>query len=112
MLKAIKTMLAFAIFFVAAAMAGHEAHAQHKVEVPTIGKTDDGKYVVFDLKGDLTDITYFSGNTVYSSGDLLLSLPYADPKDVKSGAIDCEFICKNKKGQVVGQNPMNKKIPR
>lgn len=69
------------------------------------GITDDGKYPVYDIEGDVTDLSYKAGNFLYTSGDLVHMLVFLDPNDAKSKRYICEFLCKDKKGQAVGLNP-------
>lgn len=78
--------------------------------IPVIGKSADGKYPVYMLEGDLTDINYFSGNTSWRSGDLLTRMVFLDPQDVNHGKYFCEYICKDGFQNVVGINPSFKKL--
>jgi hypothetical protein len=111
-IKAIKTVGAVAIFFVAAFIAPHEADARTTDEftIPVIGKTDDGKYSRFDLEGDLEDIKWFTNTTnyVYTSGDLLVRLPFIKKEDIDKGTYVCKFVCKDKEGYIVGQPESNR----
>lgn len=81
-----------------------------KGRVPVIGQTKDCKYPVYDLKGDLNDLTYFSrdGDTVWPPGVLLGRMVFLDPSDLKTGAYQCDYVCKDKAGRIVGMNPSYK----
>jgi hypothetical protein len=104
------------IFAVAQPVNAAEANAKvqqaKKVQpgIPVIGKSADGKYPVYKLEGDLTDINYFSGNTSWQSGDLLTRMVFLEPQDVNHGKYFCEFICKDGFQNVVGINPSFKKL--
>lgn len=78
--------------------------------VPVIGRTADQKYPVYGIKGDLEDINYMTtdGKTVYQPTDLFKRMGYVETSDVKGHGIQCEFICKNAAGQVIGLNPQVK----
>ena len=90
-------------------MAGHEAHAAPPPQpIPTIGKTADGKYPVYNLKGDLEDLNYASPGKVWQPDDLLKRMTFVDAADVKSAYARCELICKNRADQVIGLNPQIK----
>lgn len=67
------------------------------------GVTPDGKYPIYVLEGEATDITYKSGNTLYTSGQLVNMLVFVDEKDTKR--YNCEFLCKDKQDRTVGINP-------
>lgn len=75
--------------------------------VPVIGRTADQKYPVYGLEGDLQDLNYMSkqANAVYQPQDLIKRMGYVEAADTKGHGIQCEFICKNAVGQVVGLNP-------
>jgi len=88
-------------------MAGHEAHAAPQ-PIPTLGKTADGKYPVYNLQGDLEDLNYASPGKVWQPDDLLKRMSFVEPADVKAGLVRCEWICKNRANQVVGLNPQIK----
>jgi hypothetical protein len=117
-LKVIKGAVVFSIFFAAAFLAPHDADAKSTepllYPVPIIGKTDDGKYLRYDLLGDVEDVKWFTNTTniVYSGGDLLDRLEYIRKEDVKSGVYKCKFVCMDSKGYIVGQPYWNKYIPR
>lgn len=73
--------------------------------IKVIGNTDDGKYPIYDVQGEATDTTYKAGNRLYTSGDLVSKLIFIDPADTKTGAYNCEFLCKDKHNHTVGINP-------
>ncbi len=73
--------------------------------IPIIGLDVNHKYPVYDLEGDLTDLTYFSGDYVYRSGDLFSRMKDIKKEDVNHNGYVCEFICKDSQGAVVGLNP-------
>lgn len=79
--------------------------------VPVVGKTADGKYDIYDLRGDLNDLNYVSSmHIIYQPDDLPARIKFLDPADVKAGTYVCDFICKDKVGHVVGLNPNLKKL--
>lgn len=90
-----------------AVMAGSEANAAAPT-IPTLGKTADGKYPVYNLQGDLEDANYASPGRVWQPDDLLKRMVFVDAADVKAGVAKCEWICKNRAQQVIGLNPQIK----
>ena len=85
--------------------------AKLKNPIASAGKTSDGKYPIYDLKGDLNDLNYASSNgVVYNPDDLIGRINWLQPEDAKGGPYACEFICKDKAGHVVGLNPAWKKV--
>lgn len=84
-------------------------HKQVFKSIYIIGKTADGKYNVYNITGPLDDISYEVNNIQYSGGDLIRLLPAVDKADVGK-TVQCETICKNAAGQVVGVNPAYKNI--
>lgn len=84
----------------------------HKQVYKTIyitGKTADGKYNVYNVVGDIDDFNFKAGNLQYSDSEMLKYLDGVDAKDVGK-TIQCEAICKNKAGEVVGVHPAQKAI--
>lgn len=81
--------------------------------IKIIGQTADGRYPIYQLRGDLSDFSYQSDSPdlVWRPSDLLTRLVYLDPNDVNKG-YECDWICKDEKGHVVGLNPILKKLPR
>lgn len=79
--------------------------------VPVVGRTSDSKYPVYALEGDLHDGPYTStkANVIYQNDDLPRRMGFVQTGDVGHG-IQCDFICKNGAGQVVGLNPQLKKM--
>jgi hypothetical protein len=84
-------------------MRGVKAPAAKTIEV--IGATQDGKYKVYQLKGDLDGPNFFAGNTVYKSSDLFGKMDYIKKEDVNAHGYTCQFICKDGYQNVVGINP-------
>lgn len=82
----------------------------HKACVPATGRTADGKYPVYALEGGLEDLSYVSprANTVYKPDDLLRRLVFLGESDTKGGQYQCEFVCKDRAGHIVGLNPQLK----
>lgn len=80
--------------------------------IPIIGLDVNHKYPVYDLEGDLTDLTYFSGDYVYRSGDLFSRMKDIKPEDVNHNGYVCEFICKDSQGAVVGLSPQFRHIAK
>lgn len=78
--------------------------------VPVTGRTADGKYPVYGLEGELGDLNYFSGNTVFRPNDLLGRMGYVSEADSHARGIQCDWICKNAAGQVIGLDPAYLKI--
>lgn len=99
----------FLLFCAGAVVGGQEAHAAGG-GIPVLGKTADGKYPVYNLQGDLDDLSYYSGNTQWQPDDLFKKnrMSYVDPADVQRGLAQCEIICKNRQQQVIGLNPARK----
>lgn len=73
--------------------------------VPVVGKTADGKYPIYKLDGDPGDLKYFSGNTAYAPNDLVGRMGYVAAADAKIKGTECDWICKNAAGQVIGLDP-------
>jgi hypothetical protein len=98
------------VILVAALTLSISASAQAKNvrnPVPVVGKTADGRYPIYDIEGDLTDIAYStSKSTIYHPDELPERIGFISNKDAKNkAAYDCEFVCKDKAGHVVGMNP-------
>lgn len=98
----------FSILALPAFMAPMDAEAR-KVTVadliPTTGKTVDQKYYTYDLQGELDDINYMSGDTVYQPQDLKGLMPFIQRTDVNRNGYQCQIVCKDRQGHVVGLNP-------
>ena len=103
--------------FVATIFAANESNAQPKPQgvrtldhpIPVVGKTADGKYPIYQLKGELDDFNWFSGNIVYAPGDLLGNMVFVDMNDIKKGGeYSCAYVCKDRAGHIVGMNPAYK----
>lgn len=92
----------------------HDSHAKdpkQKNPIPTHGKTADGKYPIYDLKGDLADINYATSNgVVYSPDGLVGRVEWLKPEDANTANYRCDFVCKDKNDRVVGLNPEWKKV--
>lgn len=104
-------VLIMAVLLIGSAIAGHEAFAkQPTFLVPIIGRTVDGKYPRYDISGELDDANWSGNNnhTIYQMKDIREGLIYIDMKDVDKGVYVCEFVCKDKAGYIVGQNPQHK----
>lgn len=80
--------------------------------IPILGLDVNHKYPVYDLQGDLTDLSYFSGDYVFQSGDLFSRMKDIRPEDVNHNGYECEFICKDSQGDVVGLNPQFRHIAK
>lgn len=100
----------------ASVLAARESGAQAKPKpqairtldhpIPIVGKTADGKYPIYQLKGELDDFNWFSGSIVYAPADLLGNMVFVDINDIKKGGeYVCEYVCKDKAGNIVGMNP-------
>lgn len=83
-----------------------EAGGKDGVKVPVIGRTKDGKYPRYDLKGDLDDINYFgiTKPTVWPAGTLEGRLVHLKKEDLKRG-YECDWVCKDPEGYIVGLRP-------
>jgi hypothetical protein len=80
-------------------------HPQVKNPIRVIGETADHKYKIYDLKGSIDDMRWFSNGYVYNSEDLAARMEFLKPADVKSKEYTCDFICVDKQQRVVGLNP-------
>lgn len=105
-------VIVVAIIMTAAKCVGNEcsipSRATPAVENPVkiIGSTQDGKYNIYDLKGDYSDQLYTtSGSVVYRPEDLPIRLQFIAMEDANNGEYVCGFVCKNKQDQIVGINP-------
>lgn len=101
-----------AILLILVILIGHSEYLNaEEIVIPTKGITADGKYPVYYLDGGLDDINYFTGDGeyVFRSGELLGRLIFIEEQDVGKG-YDCEYICKDKKGGIVGINPSYKAL--
>lgn len=105
-------MKSFALFvlFVVTQLVGASDYLLADEQIPVVGRTVDGKYPIYDLQGDLTDVNYFSGNTVYTSGDLLPKMQFVDPQDMNAHGYACGFVCKDREGRTVGLSPAYKQF--
>lgn len=81
-----------------------------KTNIFITGKTADGKYNVYNIEGEIDDLKYFVGNTVYTANDMIKFLDGIPDKEDGKNGIRCETICKNAKGQVIGVLNMWKKM--
>ncbi len=106
--KTLEMIALLALLSAGAIMGGQEAHAAQPAQIPTTGKTADGKYPVYNLQGDLEDLNYASPGKVWQPEDLLKRMTFVNQADIKSGEVRCEWICKNRVNQVVGLNPQIK----
>ena len=82
------------------------ALAKKKHRIPAVGITADGKYNVWDLKGELNDINYSSldDSLMWETSDIERMVPAINAADVGHGYV-CDFVCKNNRGQIVGIAP-------
>lgn len=105
-------VLVLSILLFASFLAAKESHAAG-AKIPVIGKSADGKYPVYDLRGDLQDFDYFSPGTKWTPNDLLTRMVFLDPRDVNNGKYKCAWICKDGFQNVVGLNPATRQfLPR
>lgn len=103
---AARNVAIFAAFLAAAFIAPHEAHAKDSEALRPIGKSQDGKYRVYNLEGGLSDVNWFATTTtVYNSKFLAERIGYIQKNDVNNGQYVCEYVCKDKLGRIVGVNP-------
>lgn len=108
-----KKFLLFVAFMVGQVLS--QSHYLNAAEaIPTIGTTADGKYPIYQLEGELTDVNYKSGETLWTSGDLLTRIGYVDQADVNNNGYSCGFVCKDYQGHIVGIAPVYKQfqVPR
>lgn len=69
------------------------------------------KYKIYPIDGsDLNDIGYNYRNYRYSPKEILTAIPPIKPEDVNRNGYRCDFLCVNSEGQVVGWNPLDKRI--
>ncbi len=103
------SLFVFSVLVIPSLMAPREAVAE-SAQIKILGKDVNGKYPVYDVQGDLTDINYFSGDYVFRSGELMNRLKFIQKQDVNANGYECEFICKDRAGNVVGINPAFKHL--
>jgi hypothetical protein len=85
------------------------AACHKKDQIQVIGLTDDGKYNVYDLQGNLEDLNYItSKDIVFSPMDLVTRLPFINESDKDKNGYQCRFVCKDSKGRIVGLSPDQK----
>lgn len=72
-----------------------------------LGYTADSKYKIYDLEGDINDFSYFAprANRQYTPDELVGRMGWVDEADMKAGTYRCDFVCKNRAGQIVGLSP-------
>lgn len=75
--------------------------------IKVVGKTADGKYPIYELEGDLSDLKYFSPGLAWTPDDLLTRLVYLEPADVDN-RYKCDWVCKDSANHIVGLNPAQK----
>lgn len=73
--------------------------------IPVIGTSEDKKYKVYKIDGELSDVNYKAAGRVYTSGDLFGKMDYIQKADVNAHGYKCGFICKDRLENVVGINP-------
>lgn len=84
-----------------------EVFAKGAPSIPIIGHTADGKYPIYQLSGALDDVNYISGDTLWQPDELLTRMRFLKPQDVNHG-YQCDWVCKDSAGHIVGLNPANK----
>lgn len=108
----LKTALyAFAFLMILMAssfMAASEAQARGLKQIPTHGMDYNGQYQVYDIQGDIGDFNYFSNGTAWNAQDLMGRMKYIDKKDVNKNGYQCDWTCKDQRGNTVGLNPNNR----
>jgi hypothetical protein len=94
--------------------AAMEENKKNKKRIPIIGMTQDCKYPVYDLKGELEDINYFSvgGTVVWKSGDLIDRIVFVKEQDLNKNGYTCSYVCKDRTGNIVGVSPTYKMLSR
>jgi hypothetical protein len=86
-------------------------HEQANVVSPLVVREQENKYQIYDLQGDLDDLNFHtSQGVIYQRDELPERVNFISFKDQQSGKYQCEFICKDKKGNVVGLNPVWAKL--
>jgi len=113
--NSLRTSLFAAIVFSVAASFSYAAQPAkqqpvYKGDIKSLGLTDDQKYNRTNLKGDLDDLNWTAGNSIYSANDLMRVLPFIDEKDVKDNKYQCDVVCKDRTGAIVGVSPDYKKF--
>ncbi len=115
--EAIALMALIVLFSAGGIMAPIDAAANDKaakkvmtVENPIkiIGRSQDNRYPIYDLEGDLEDLNWSSNSILYTSQDLINRMEFITEQDRHSGVYECGLICKDKAGHVVGLNPQYK----
>ncbi len=76
---------------------------QKAAPIQITGTTTDGRYPIYAIEGEATDVTYKANGKLYTSGDLVKKLVFVDPADAKY--YNCEFLCKDKANHTIGINP-------
>jgi len=90
--------------------------------IPTLGRTTDGKYNIYNLQGELDDLSYATiedgyvmqqgklvrQSLVYQPDDLLGRMDFISVKDLNKNGYRCDFVCKDAQGHIVGLNPQRK----
>lgn len=74
--------------------------------VRILGIDDTGLFFVYDLSGfGLNDSHYFSGSWKFNSSDLVNYVSILTKEDKSRQGIQCEAICVNATGEVIGLDP-------
>lgn len=76
--------------------------------IKVIDVTPDGKYPVYGLVHEEDDIVYHAGNLSFTFDDLSKKLVYLSKEDKNNGVYTCEYVCRDKKGRIVGIDPVFK----
>ena len=74
--------------------------------VPTLGVTADGQYPVYKIDEVVKGQYFIVKGQMYSNTDLLGRMVILSERDAGSGKYQCNFLCRNGQGQVVGINPL------
>lgn len=75
-------------------------------DLMVVGKTDDGKYNVYNIEHPSPD-SYFAGNTAFRDNDIWKYLPEVSKADAVNYRCtdDLGLVCVDKRGRVVGLQP-------
>lgn len=109
----LRDFFTFLLFMLPAVVGGiKDVNAKEPVQKPAIsapieiiGKTDDKKYNIYKLEGEVNDIRWFSNGNAYNGADLAERMEFIKPEDAQSSKYNCAFVCKDKANHVVGLNP-------
>jgi hypothetical protein len=107
--SSIRDLLVLALFMLPGVFAASEVNAKegnskavsHPIQI--IGKTTDGKFNIYKLKGAIDAERWTANGRTYDGADLAVRIPFLKKSDMPG--LTCAFVCKDSKQNVVGLNP-------